>query len=220
MSGADPILPSTGSGPSGARRFSVGLTGGIGSGKSTVADLFAALGAALIDTDLIAHALTAPGGAAMPAILEAFGPGFLQTDGALDRVAMRECVFNDPLAKQRLEAILHPMIGSETRRAAEAAGGDYQIYVVPLLVESGKWRARVDRILVVDCPEALQVTRVMQRSAMRDDQVRAIMAAQVSRATRLAAADDVIVNDADSAALPPQVARLHAMYCQLASAHG
>ena len=204
--------------PSGARRFSVGLTGGIGSGKSTVADLFGSLGAALIDTDLIAHALTAPGGAAMPAILEAFGPSFVQADGALNRAVMRERVFNDPLAKQRLEAILHPMIGSETRRAAEAAAGDYLIYVVPLLVESGKWRSRVDRILVVDCPEPLQVARVMQRNAMREDQVRAIMAAQVGRGTRLAAADDVIVNDADSAALLPQVARLHAQYCRLAQA--
>ena len=218
MGASDPKAPGTDGLPGRARRFSVGLTGGIGSGKSTVASLFASLGAALIDTDLIAHALTAREGAAMSAILESFGPGFVQADGALNRAAMREQVFNDALAKQRLEAILHPMIGSETRRAAEAAGGDYLIYVVPLLVESGKWRGRVDRILVVDCPEPLQVARVMQRNAMREDQVRAIMAAQVSRSTRLAAADDVIVNDADSAALLPQVARLHGQYCRLAQA--
>lgn len=200
------------------QRFAVGLTGGIGSGKSTVAALFAARGAGVIDTDLIAHALTAPGGTAMTAIAAAFGPEFVTTDGALNRAAMRECVFADPLAKTRLEAILHPMIGVETRRAAAAAGGDYLMFVVPLLVESGNWRVRVERILVIDCPESLQVERVMQRNGMREEQVRAIMAAQVSRATRLAAADDVIVNDADSAALAPQVARLHALYCQLARA--
>ncbi len=220
MSATDPIKLTTAGVPNRALRFSIGLTGGIGSGKSTVADLFAGLGASIIDTDLIAHALTAPGGAAMPAIAEAFGSGFVNADGALNRIAMRECVFTDLLAKQRLETILHPMIGSETRRAAAAAGGDYLMYVVPLLVESGKWRARVERILVVDCPEPLQVARVIQRNAMREDQVRAIMAAQVNRATRLAAADDVIDNDGDTAALLPQVAGLHALYCRLALAHG
>lgn len=224
MRAVDPILQATATAtvidPNRARRFSIGLTGGIGSGKSTVADLFAERGAAVIDTDLIAHALTAPGGAAMPDIVDAFGSGFINADGALNRVAMREYVFSDPLAKIRLEAILHPLIGIETRRAAAASSGAYLIYVVPLLVESRNWYSRVDRILVIDCSESLQVARVMQRNAMQEDQVRAIMAAQVSRTTRLAAADDMIDNDADTAALLPQVARLHALYCQLAQARG
>jgi dephospho-CoA kinase len=205
---------------SGARRFSVGLTGGIGSGKSTVADLFGERGAAVIDTDLIAHALTAPGGLAMPAIVAAFGPDFVSASGALDRVRMRTLAFTEPAAKKQLEAILHPMIRVETERATQAAGGAYLLYVVPLLVESGSWRARVDRVLVVDCPEALQVARVMRRNAMREDEVRAIMAAQASRAQRLAAADDVIVNDTDAAHLLPQVERLHAQYCEMARQAG
>ncbi len=202
------------------RRFSVGLTGGIGSGKTTVANMFAAHGAAVIDTDLIAHALTAPGGAAMPAIAAAFGSDFVTATGALDRIRMRTAVFSDAAAKKRLESILHPMIRIETARAATGAGGTYLLYVVPLLVESGSWRARVDRILVVDCPEALQVARVMQRNAMREAEVLAIMAAQASRTARLAAADDVIVNDGDACALAPHVARLHALYCSLARGTG
>ena len=200
-----------------ARRFSVGLTGGIGSGKTTVADMFAAHGAAVVDTDLIAHALTAPDGAAMPAIATAFGADFLTAAGALDRTKMRAAVFTDAAVKMRLEAILHPMIRIETERAAAEAGGTYLLYVVPLLVESGKWRTRVDRILVVDCPESLQVARVMQRNAMSEADVLAIMAAQAGRAARLAAADDVIVNDGDAARLAPHVARLHALYCDLAA---
>lgn len=204
--------------PTTPSRFSVGLTGGIGSGKTTVADMFAARDAAVIDTDLIAHALTAPDGAAMPAIAAAFGTRFVTASGALDRIRMREAVFSDPAAKTRLEAILHPMIRIETERATTVAAGTYLLYVVPLLVESGSWRARVDRILVIDCPEALQVARVMQRNAMREADVRAIMAAQASRATRLAAADDVIVNDGDATQLVSHVAHLHALYCSLALA--
>ena len=194
----------------------MGLTGGIGSGKSTVADLFALRGAAVIDTDQIAHALTAPGGAAIAAIQAAFGPAYLTKAGALDRVRMRTRVFTDPTAKRMLEAILHPMIRIETERATEVAAGTYLLYVVPLLVESGSWRQRVDRILVVDCPEDLQIARVMRRNAMRDDEVRAIMAAQATRAARLAAADDVIVNAGASADLLPEVEHLHAHYCSLA----
>ena len=196
--------------------FSIGLTGGIGSGKSLVADMFAALGASLIDTDRIAHELTAPGGLAMPAILEQFGSAFVAGNGAMDRTRMRAEVFSDPAAKQRLEAILHPLIRIETERAASQASGIYRIFVVPLLVESGKWKERVSRVLVVDCPESLQVSRVMARNRLPEEQVRAIMAAQATRAQRLAAADDVIVNDAGIAALTPQVERLHALYCGLA----
>lgn len=203
---------------SAARRFSIGLTGGIGSGKTTVADLFGACGAALIDTDQIAHALTAPGGAAMPAILDAFGAGLLTAAGALDRAQMRALVFSDLAAKQTLEAILHPMIRIETELATASAQGSYLLYVVPLLVESGSWRRRVDRILVVDCPEALQVARVMQRNGLSEPEVNAIMAAQVGRAARVATADDVILNDGDAARLQPQVDRLHRQYCEMALA--
>ncbi len=198
-------------------RFSVGLTGGIGSGKSTVADLFAERGAAIIDTDLIAHRLCAPDGAAIKAILAQFGAAFIGADGAMDRAAMRDKVFSDPAAKQQLEAILHPLIRVETERAAQQAGGDYLMLVVPLLVESGNWAQRVTRVLVIDCPEALQIHRVMQRNALSEAQVRAIMAHQASRAARLAAADDVIVNDGDASALTSQVDRLHTLHLSLAA---
>lgn len=197
--------------------FYVGLTGGIGSGKSLVADMFAARGAALIDTDLIAHRLTAPGGMAMPAIRAAFGEDFVTPEGAMDRARMRALVFSDATAKGRLESILHPLIRSATETAAREASGAYRIFVVPLLVESGNWRQRVSRVLVVDCPERLQVERVMARNGLPEDQVRAIMAAQASRRERLAAADDVVVNDGDLAALAPQVDRLHALYSALAA---
>ena len=178
--------------------------------------MFAALGASLIDTDQIAHQLTAPGGPAMPAIAEQFGREFLTADGALDRARMRAEVFSDPAVKQRLEAILHPLIRIETERAAREAQGIYRIFVVPLLVESGKWKQRVSRVLVVDCPEALQISRVMARNKFTEAQVRAIMAAQATREARLAAADDVIVNDAGIAQLTPQVERLHALYSAMA----
>lgn len=199
------------------KKFSIGLTGGIGSGKSLVADLFAAHGASIIDTDLIAHALTAPGGAAMPAIRDAFGEAFLSADGALNRAAMRERVFSDPEAKRRLEGILHPLIGAQTEQAAEAAQGPYLVFVVPLLVESGRWKQRVDRVLVVDCPESLQIARVMRRNALSAAQVEAIMAAQATRAQRLAAADDIIVNDGERATVEAAVARLHREYSLLAA---
>lgn len=198
--------------------FSVGLTGGIGSGKSLVADMLAERGASLIDTDRIAHALTAPGGGAMPGIREQFGDDYVTPEGAMDRDRMRQRVFSDPDAKKQLEAILHPLIRIETERAAQRASGVYPIFVVPLLVESGKWADRVSRVLVVDCPESLQVERVMRRSGLAQEQVLAIMAAQASRAQRLAVADDVIVNDRDPAALAPEVDRLHALYSSLARA--
>jgi dephospho-CoA kinase len=192
--------------------FSVGLTGGIGSGKSTVADLFAARGATIVDTDQIAHSLTAPHGPAMPAIVAEFGPGFADAAGAMDRARMRSLVFADPGAKARLEAILHPMIRDAALAAAQAATGDYVIFAVPLLIESGAWRERVSRILAVDCPEQMQIARVMARNGLPEAQVRAIMATQVSREQRRAAADDIIVNDAGIEALAPQIERLHQLY--------
>ncbi|MGF6182519.1 dephospho-CoA kinase [Massilia sp. UYP32] len=195
--------------------FSVGLTGGIGCGKSTVAELFAGLGATIIDTDAIAHSLTAAHGAAMPAILAEFGPDFATPDGALDRARMRSLVFTDAGARGRLEAILHPRIRDATAAAAAIATGPYVIFAVPLLIESGTWRDRVSRVLAVDCSEDTQVARVMQRSGLSDDQVRAIMATQVTRAQRLAAADDVIDNDDGLEALLPQVIRLHERYLAL-----
>lgn len=195
--------------------FAVGLTGGIGSGKSTVADLFAARGASIVDTDVIAHSLTAPGGAAMPAIVAAFGAEFADANGALDRTRMRTLVFSDAKAKATLEAILHPRIRAGALAAAEAATGDYVMYAVPLLVESGTWRDRVSRVLAVDCREDVQIARVMARNNLSETQVRAIMAAQASRAERLAAADDVIDNNAGLDALAPQIDRLHAQYLQM-----
>ena len=195
--------------------FSVGLTGGIGCGKSTVADLFAALGATIVDTDVIAHALTAPQGAAMPAIVAEFGPDFAQPDGALDRARMRTLVFSDATARARLEAILHPRIRAATEAAGQAATGAYVIYVVPLLIESGSWRDRVTRVLAIDCSEDTQVARVMQRSHLSADEVRAIMATQVTRARRLAEADDVVDNDAGLDALRAQVQALHERYLAL-----
>jgi dephospho-CoA kinase len=192
--------------------FSVGLTGGIGCGKTTVADMFGALGASLVDTDAIAHALTAPHGAAMPALLAEFGESFATAEGALDRAKMRELVFTDSGARARLEAILHPRIREATAAAAAIATGPYVIFVVPLLIESGSWRGRVTRILAIDCAEETQVARVMARNNLSEAQVRAIMAAQVTRAQRLAAADDVVLNEDGLDALAPQVARLHTFY--------
>ena len=197
------------------RSFSVGLTGGIGCGKSTVSDLFAELGATIIDTDLIAHSLSAAHGAAMPAILAEFGPDFVTPDGALDRARMRTLVFSDASARARLEAILHPRIRDATAEAAAIASGPYVIYVVPLLIESGAWRERVSRVLAIDCSEDTQVARVMARSNLSAEAVRAIMAAQISRQGRLAAADDVIDNDGGVDALRPQVERLHEQYLAL-----
>ena len=195
-----------------AQAFSVGLTGGIGCGKTTVADMFAALGASVIDTDQIAHSLTAPHGAAMPALLAEFGEDFATPEGALDRARMRALVFSDATARARLEAILHPRIRDATAAAAAIATGPYTIFVVPLLIESGTWRERVTRVLAIDCSEETQVARVMTRSGLSAEQVRAIMAAQVTRAQRLAAAADVVNNDEGLDELRPQVERLHAHY--------
>jgi dephospho-CoA kinase len=200
-----------------SRPFCIGLTGGIGSGKSLVADLFATHGASVIDTDQIAHHLTAAGGLAMPKIRETFGDAFLTADGALDRAKMRETVFSDTGARRQLEAILHPLISQETASAAQEARGSYVVFVVPLLVESGRWLERVDRVLVVDCPEAIQIERVMQRNGFSATQVEAIMATQATRAQRLAMAHDVIVNDGHADEVESAVARLHRLYLELAA---
>lgn len=197
--------------------YVVGLTGGIGSGKSTVADLFVARGAALVDTDAIAHQLTGPQGAAMPALRAAFGDGIATADGRLDRAAMRRLVFADPAARARLEGILHPLIRAESDARCRAAATPYVVLAVPLLVESGSYRQRCDRILVVDCPETTQVARVMARSGLSADEVAAIMAAQASRRDRLAIADDVVVNATTLDELAQQVAALDARYLCLSS---
>lgn len=198
--------------------FSVGLTGGIGSGKSTVADLFAARGIAVVDTDFIAHRITAPGGLAMPPIVAEFGPSFAAPDGSLDRARMRSLVFSDDSARKRLEAITHPLIRAEADRERREAEGPYVMVVVPLLVESGDWKKRVDRVLVVDCPVETQIERVMKRNGFTREQVLAIVARQASREARLAAADDVVVNDGSSIdALTARVEALHRRYLDLAS---
>lgn len=199
--------------------FVVGLTGGIGSGKSTVANLFAAHGVPLVDTDLIAHRVTAPHGMAMPLIAAEFGPAFVAADGSLERARMRELVFSDDSARKRLEAITHPLIRAETEREQREAQGPYVIVVVPLLVESGSWKSRVDRVLAVDCSVETQISRVMSRNGFSRDQVLAIIARQATREARLAAADDVIDNDdAPLDALKAQVDAQHRAYLSLAGA--
>jgi dephospho-CoA kinase len=201
---------------SGAPRFVVGLTGGIGSGKSAAADEFARLGATVVDTDAIAHQLTRKGGAAVAAVGKLFGKAFLAPDGSMDRKKMREHVFADPKAKRALEGLLHPMIREESARRIAAASTPYVVHVVPLLIESPGYRKRVDRVLVVDAPERTRLERVRARSGLADKEVRRIMRAQVSRAERLAAADDVIDNRGSRDALRKQVAALHQKYLQFA----
>lgn len=197
--------------------YCVGLTGGIGSGKSSAADEFAALGAALVDSDAIAHELTRTGGAAIPALRVEFGPEFITPEGALDRARMRALVFGNPEAKRKLEGVLHPLIRHETMLRVAAAKAPYVVLVVPLLLETGAYRDRVQRIVVVDCSEATQIARVMARSGLTESEVRAIMATQVSRAERLARADDIISNDGDRTALREQVRALHKRYLGLAA---
>ena len=201
--------------PTQASKFVVGLTGGIGSGKSAAADEFARLGATVVDTDAIAHELTGPGGAALAQIAALFGAEFIR-DGKMDRQRMRERVFADPAAKKRLEGVLHPMIRQESERRIAAAAGPYVVHVVPLLIESPDYRRRVDRVLVVDLPEAMQIARVRERSRLSEDEVRAIIRTQAAREARLGAADDVIDNGGTRDALLKQVAALHQKYLQLA----
>ena len=198
--------------------FTVGLTGGIGSGKSTVADCFATHGVPVIDTDVIARELTAPGGAALDAIRAGFGETVMQTDGTLDRAALRRRVFTDADARRQLEGILHPRIRQVVEQTLAALAAPYVLIVIPLLVETGGYRDLLNRVLVVDCPEDLQIARVMARSGLSRDEVMAILAAQAGRAERLPVADDVLVNAASPEALRAQVAALHQRYQTLANA--
>ena len=202
--------------PAPSVRFVVGLTGGIGSGKSTVANRFVELGAALVDTDRLAHDLTGPRGDAMPAIIDVFGPAAATPAGALDRAWMRERAFSDPVARARLESILHPMIRAMAGQVLDCTTAPYALLAVPLLSGSSGYRERMDRILVVDCSREQQIARVMQRSGLSREQVLAIIAVQSTREQRLAMADDVIDNDDDESALAPQVEQLHQKYLRLA----
>lgn len=195
--------------------FTVGLTGGIGSGKSTVADLFADLGVPVIDTDVIARELTAPGSAALEAIHLAFGDAVLQSDGSLDRAALRRMVFADVDARHRLEGILHPRIRQAVEQVRARLNAPYILVVIPLLVETGGYRDLLDRVLLVDCPEELQITRVIARSGLTRDEVLPILVAQASRSERLAIADDVIVNTLAHEALRAEVITLNQRYLML-----
>jgi dephospho-CoA kinase len=194
----------------------VGLTGGIGSGKTTVANRFAELGAALVDTDAIAHELTSAQGVAMPAIIRTFGNEVLREDGSLDRAAMRRLCFSDPALRKSLEVILHPLIRDESvARCRRAEHAPYVLLVVPLLIESGVCHEHIDRILVVDCDETQQIARVMTRSALSEKEVRDIMATQASRAQRLAVADDVLSNTGARDELQNGILTLHRRYVEL-----
>jgi dephospho-CoA kinase len=197
------------------RVFRVGLTGGIASGKTTVANLFGALGVPIIDTDQLARAVVEPGQPPLKRLVERFGPSILTPDGHLDRPALRHIVFSDPRARADLEALTHPAISAEVEARSAAAGGPYQILVIPLLVERNLG-AHVDRILVVDCDEALQIKRLMARDGGSLEEARAILAAQVTRTARQRAAHDIIKNEGDANELSLQVNALHGRYLELA----
>jgi dephospho-CoA kinase len=197
------------------RAYVVGLTGGIGSGKSAAADEFARLGASVVDADAISHELSGPGGAAVPAIKALFGDAAINRAGAMDRAKVRAMVFSDPAKRKALESLLHPMIRDESARRIESATAPYVVHVVPLLVESPGYRARVDRVLVVDAPEDVQVSRVRTRG-IAEPEIRAIIASQAPRAVRLAAADDVVDNSGSLDALRQQVGACHRKYLEIA----
>lgn len=198
--------------------YVVGLTGGIGSGKTVVADAFAALGVEVVDTDAVAHRLSAAGQPGFTAIVGAFGEGMLRPDGEIDRVALRRLVFADAAARERLEAVLHPLIAIEVVRRVDEWSGAYGMIVVPLLLEKTGLRSIVDRILVVDCPEEEQISRVVARNGLPRGEVLAIMATQLDRDHRLAAADDIIDNAGTRDAIAPQVRALDRRYRELAAA--
>ena len=199
-----------------ARPFRVGLTGGIASGKSTAAKFFGALGVPILDSDQVARDVVEPGQPPLERLVERFGRSILTPDGHLDRPALREIVFSDPKARADLEALTHPAIGAAMEARSAAAGGPYQILVIPLLVEKNLG-SQVNRVLVVDCDEQLQIRRLRDRDGSTPQQVQAILRVQAPRAARLKVADDVIHNDADMSAVQAQVAALHARYLELAS---
>lgn len=195
----------------------VGLTGGIASGKSTVSRLFADLGVPVLDTDEIARDVVAPGSFGLERVAAAFGGEVLAGDGSLDRGALRRLVFTDPERRERLERLVHPLIMRALRERSAAAGGAYQVHVIPLLAEKGL-AGEVDRVLVVDCPEEAQRRRLMERDGETAESAARMLAAQAARRERLAIADDVLANEGDLGALPAAVARLHDFYRELAMA--
>jgi len=203
--------------PAAPRAFRVGLTGGIASGKSTAAKFFGALGVPILDSDQVAREVVEPGQPPLERLVERFGRGILTPDGHLDRPALRNIVFSDPKARADLENLTHPAIGAAMEARSAAAGGPYQILVIPLLIEKNLG-PQVNRVLVVDCEEELQIRRLHKRDGSTRAQAQAILDAQVSRSARLKAADDVIRNDADMGAVQTQVAELHARYLELARA--
>jgi dephospho-CoA kinase len=214
MATASPTIPSEQSPLSALREHLplVGLTGGIGSGKTAVSDLLGQMGAGIIDTDLIAHQITAPSGIAIPLIQAKFGPEFIEPSGALDRAKMRALVFGSPDARKSLEEITHPLIRQETlKQAKELAdtGVPYLVFVVPLFIESGSWAGQVDYLVVVDCPEETQIQRVMQRSKLSRTEVEGILNAQASRQQRVRLANAVIENQGSLADLKLAVEQLH-----------
>lgn len=196
--------------------YKVGLTGGIGSGKSTVATLFGELGVPVIDTDVISHQLTLPDGAAIPEIRAKFGTEYIDASGALDRAKMRQLVFSDNAARHRLEKILHPRILSQAKILAEASPAPYVLLVVPLLFETSAYQDWLNRTVVVDCPEEVQIARAIQREGLNEEIVRAIMAKQLSRAQRLQLANDVIDNAGSLSQLRQQISRLNQNFLRLA----
>jgi dephospho-CoA kinase len=203
--------------PAAPRAFRVGLTGGIASGKSTAAKFFGALGVPILDSDQVAREVVEPGQPPLERLVERFGRGILTPDGHLDRPALRNIVFSDPKARADLENLTHPAIGAAMEARSAAAGGPYQILVIPLLIEKNLG-SQVNRVLVVDCEQELQIRRLHTRDGSTRAQAQAILDAQVSRSARLKAADDVIRNDADMGAVQTQVAELHARYLELARA--
>jgi dephospho-CoA kinase len=200
-------------------RLRIGLTGGIASGKSTVAQRFAELGIPVIDADAAARTVVAPNTPGLAQVIERFGPGVLAESGELDRRALRDLIFSDPGSRRDLERILHPLIRADMDKSADQAVGPYLIMAIPLLIESGR-SDRVDRILVVDVDEAVQLRRVMERDGCTSEQAQAILASQAARSARLAAADDVLLNAGTVTDLRQAVDRLHERYLQLAEILG